>query len=217
MPPDSSEDKSGELLKPSNILNEMIGGLDEERKRIAHDLHDSLGCLLSTTSLLYDTVEPVNKERYDEVKALLNETRIELRRIVNNLMPATLEKLGLIPAIEQLCEQIGGAEKFELSFQCENIDSCFFSKSFEINIYRIIQELLNNVLKHGSGSKVELLLKYNKDTLYVYLKDNGNRLTESDFKKLSIRARVLGLGGEMKLNYCSKWTAIQVELPVAKF
>lgn len=215
IPNDLIENRLEEPI-PSQVLNAILGGQNEERIRIARDLHDSLGCLLSTTSLLFDTIEPVNKERYEEVRVLLDETRGELRRIVNNLMPRTLEKLGLIPAIEQLCAQISKGGQLKLSFLQENMETASLEKDLEINIYRIIQELLNNTIKHSNASKVELLLKYYKNSICFYLKGNGNRLIESDFKKLSIRARIWSLGGKIILEDCSDSTSIRVELPVAK-
>ncbi len=213
---DSLETKPSERANSVALLNAVIGGQNAERKRIARDLHDSIGCLLSTTRLLYDTIEPKNQKRYEEVKALLSETQIELRRIVNNLMPAALENLGLIAALQQLCELINLGGKVKIQFKAVDLEKTSLSNDLKINLYRIVQELFNNFIKHSCATKMELLLKYNNNSIYIFLKSNGNQLSKSDFQSLSIQNRVQGLRGKMELKHRLDYSIIQVRVPVLK-
>jgi signal transduction histidine kinase len=201
----------------SKTLMELVYKVqNKERKRIANDLHDSIGCLLSTTSLLFDTVEPCNKERFEEAKLLLKEAQTELRRIVNNLLPKTLEVLGLEKAISQLCEQLSVKKGLLISYEFKGFEENKMDKEFEINVYRIVQEVLNNEIKYSNASKVELLLRLNKDILYIALSDNGKGVPQKAINNLSINSRIVSLGGRMEIESNSGGAMIRVYLPNVK-
>ena len=186
---------------------------DDERSRIAKELHDGIGCLLSTTILLFDTIEPINKQRYEEVRGLLTETQKELRRIVFDLMPATLEKLGLEPAIHQLCELLNRTGFFELKLTIHQANPILCTNEIKVHVYRIIQELLNNVVKHAKASVVELELFSTNEEIKILVKDNGIGWKDS---QLSIGKRIKSIGGVLTIKALEKGSSVFVTIPNMK-
>lgn len=206
------------LTKPkaTNKILPNYSSQDVERKRIARELHDSIGSLLSTTILLFDTVKPVNEERYKEVRELLSETQIELRRIVFNLMPATLEKLGLIPAIQQLCDYLNKSEQFEINFDCEKWISPVSKYDMETHIYRIIQELFQNAVKHSKATALNLELAQSKNRIKISLSDNGIGFAKINKENMSLDTRVTYLGGDLNIIQLDRGTKVIIDLPLDK-
>lgn len=187
---------------------------NNERKRIARELHDGIGSLLSTTILLFDTVEPVNQQRYKEVRALLSETQLELRRIVYNLMPATLEKLGLIPAIQQLCEYLNKSERLKINLHCNSWEWNPAIQYLETEIYRIVQELVQNAVKHAQADALNLKLECTKKMTIISLEDNGIGFAKENKENMSLMSRVETLNGALKIEELAVGTRILVELPL---
>lgn len=210
----TDEKKEYEKINSEKLKKWVSDIRNEERKRIARDLHDSIGCLLSTTTLLFDTVEPINKERFEEAKSLLKTTQIELRRIVNDLTPQTLEKFGLKAAVHQLCEQISQKDEFVVSCKMEDLEELELEVEMEINVYRIVQELLNNAIKYSKASKVELLLTHKSDWVLLKVKDDGVGVPNDLVNGLSIRERVLSLNGKIAIENLSVGIETQIFLPI---
>ena len=188
-------------------------GQDLERKRIARELHDSIGSLLSTTILLFDTVKPVNEDRYKEVRELLSETQIELRRIVYNLMPATLEKLGLIPAIQQLCDYLNKSKQFEIQLKYKNWEHDSSIQYLDTNIYRIVQELLQNAVKHSKASILILKLRQTKNKIRLSLRDDGIGFANNKKKNMTLVSRVEHLNGDIKIIQLEKGAEVRIIIP----
>ena len=184
----------------------------KERKRIAADLHDGLGSILSSIVLFVKLIEKdsFNKEinvNLEQVKQLSNMALENLEAAINNLNPSILNRYGLIKSIEILCEKINDIGKINCKINALNFD-VMLSKNMEINIYRICNELIHNTLKHSGASKVEIDFKNIKKRVSFYYRDNGkgfntDLIPSNKAEKIGLRniiSRVESFGGTYSIN-----------------
>ena len=156
----------------------MLKGQEEERSRLAKDLHDGLGGLLSgvkySLSNMKDNliVTPENMTVFERSLDMLDTSIRELRRVAHNMMPEMLTKFGLDEALKEYCNSINATKLLTVKYQSLEW-SKGSSQSTEIIIYRIVQELLNNVLKHASASEAFVQLIKDQNRLSVVVEDNG--------------------------------------------
>lgn len=160
----------------SLALKSMIKGEEEERQRIARDLHDGLGGLLSTLKISLGYVLPglqdKIKDKVYQSLQIADKATVELRQIAHNLIPESLSRFGLITAIEDLTADITFHTDLEVEFQNINLveDSI---RTDKVQLYRIIQELLNNVIKHARAQTVFVQMLQRDDKLICIVEDNG--------------------------------------------
>ena len=173
--------KINTLLKEQELksVSDMLEVQESERKRIASDLHDRLGSMLSTVKLYFGSVEEQiekmkeqNKEHYNKANLLLDEACEEVRKISHDLISGELLKFGLLPALTQLCKTIEGANKLKINLLFFGMDNRL-DNSVEIPVYIIIQELINNILKHSKATDVTIQLNKTENNLNVVVEDNG--------------------------------------------
>jgi len=167
--------KQKEQLK---VYNAMLQGQEQERNRIARDLHDGLGGMLSGVKLKLSSI--VSKESYHltqpdmeiyKVIHQLDQSVAELRRIARNMMPESLIYMGLQPALQDLCNYLN-SDKTSITFEAYNLGD-HHEQSLQISIYRIVQELLNNALKHAEARNILVQCSENENTLYITVEDDG--------------------------------------------
>jgi two-component system sensor histidine kinase UhpB len=153
-------------------VNEM---LEDVAKRIAHALHDEAGQLLASVYLAVESLAhdlPADQRgRLDQITALLDSVSEQLRRLSHELRPTILDDLGLVPAVEFLAE--GVAKRTGMQIVVDGSLSQRAVGSTETVIYRIVQEALNNVVRHARASRVEIRLRDDAGELHCSIKDNG--------------------------------------------
>jgi signal transduction histidine kinase len=157
------------------LLRSSIAVQEAERKRIAQDLHDEIGGLLTTSRIYFDQLKPGHTEiQLQQVSGKMNllfdEMMINIRRISHDLRPIVLENLGLIEAIESLHEKLS-ENGVEFSFRHQL--TFHLAKEVELNLYRIIQELIGNTIKHARSRQISITLKSTEDGLYFTYSDDG--------------------------------------------
>jgi two-component system, NarL family, sensor kinase len=157
-------------------LSAMLEGQEAERMRIARDLHDGIGGLLTTIKAYFNSLphppeEIQNPELYNKTNDLINEACVEVRRVAHNLVPQTLSLSGLQGTIEDLGEHLE-AQGLKCDIVVEGIPHNV-DQTKGIMIYRILQELANNILKHAEASNVLLQAIVYEDTLNLLVEDNG--------------------------------------------
>ena len=176
-----AQQKITRLLNEQEIktYNAMIEGQEEERKRIGTDLHDRLGSMLSTVKLLFnaldqkmDKVQSENNQKFDKVNAMLDEAVVEVRRISHNLNTGVVASFGLGAALEDLCESIDKNSNIRCKLMMYGLVSRL-PNNIEIAVYRMVQEVMNNVLKHAKAHKVIVQLNVTDDGLNVTVEDDG--------------------------------------------
>lgn len=200
-----------------SISNALIEGEEVERTRIARDLHDGLGSMLSGLKIHLKLAEK-NNTSVPEVTTLLDNSIKELRNISQNLMPESLLKLSLEHALRDLCMANSTAQT-NIEFQYL-ISKSNLPKNYQIVIYRIIQELLNNALKYANASEIMVSCSQNKATFFITVEDNGigfdvSERNDSGMGLRNIKNRVMFLSGKFEIeSVINKGTSAYVELKV---
>ncbi|MDQ2864535.1 MAG: sensor histidine kinase, partial [Bacteroidota bacterium] len=158
-----------------NVYNAMLEGQELERRRMARDLHDGLGGILAGVKIKLSDIAEKNKthsdmELYKVIRQLDNSVE-ELRRIARNMMPETLIRYGLETALRDLCSSLQtNASKIDLEVYELSRN---MSQPIQITIYRILQELLTNALKHAGADKIIVQCSQNEDIVFITVEDNG--------------------------------------------
>lgn len=189
-----------------------------ERKRVAEDLHDGLGHLLSTAKIWIQQNVIEKDDGSSHAIKLMDQASNELRNVAYNLMPQVLEKEGLIPAIKELVEKLEKLERIETTLHLYQVENIYFSQETEFNLYRIIQEALHNIIKHSEASNIQIQLIGHDDQIVVMVEDNGVGFDSSKHKEgrgiNNMKTRTEWLKGTFSLDSFSKrGTTITIEIP----
>ena len=213
-----------QLKKEKQIQIEFSGQLiqsqEDERKRIASELHDSLGQDL----LVIKNLALLNKNKDDQFEEISKTASValdEVRRISYNLHPYQLDRLGLSRAINSMFGNIEGASKIKFDLQVDNIDN-LLSKDKENNIFRIVQECVNNILKHSGASVATVTVQHIENQIRIEIADDGKGF---DFESAKEQSKGLGLknlinrvsllNGEIEYSSTSEFaTFIKIQIPV---
>jgi len=208
--------QKAKLLMETNRLEKLrfkavIESEEKERKRIAEELHDGLGQLLSTAKMNVASLDDAVAQSDEEDKVvfqtslnLIDEAVSEVRNISHNLMPGALIKLGLIPAISDLVKKINTSGKLNVDFDYDpNFEK--LNETSEIAIFRIVQEILNNSIKHSQAKNMTIELKKMGTEILLLITDNGIGLDVSNIEKSkgigwkNIHSRVAMLNGTIDI------------------
>ncbi len=187
-------------------MQSVIEGQELERKRIAQDLHDSLGGLLSAIKLQFEKVRSDSEfkiEGFDNAQGLLDTAVDEVRSISRNLQPSSLNDMGLVAAINDLINRYTGGAYPDIDFQTYNIPRNL-DDMFATSIYRIIQELLNNAIKYAKASEILIQLNKEDDELIISVEDDGIGFNTMSFEKgmglENVQSRVKYLKGDLQID-----------------
>lgn len=181
---------------------------EKERVRIARELHDSLGQMLSAAKMNMSAMDTYNEEDsklINNAQKLVDDAVKEVRTISHNLMPASLMDKGIITALNELANKINDTGLLHIELMINSSEERLDS-SLEIAIYRIVQEVINNMIKHSKANKVEVLLDYNSDKIYMSIKDNGVGFDTEKIEQSSgigwknIFSRVYMMNGDVQVN-----------------
>jgi len=180
------------------LLDASLEIAEQERIKIATNLHDDIGITLSVLKLnLSRAKKNINNIAvFDEIisdsNKNIDDSLDTVRSIYNDIMPPTLMKLGFVKGIKELCNQINYTDTTEISFSTaqENME---FDKKIELQLYRLVKEVLNNTIKHGKPSIIEINIEINGSCLLVTMLHNGLGITTEAIKKLSEQSTGLGL------------------------
>lgn len=196
---------------------------ESERKRIANDLHDSLGPLLSAVKLNIQSVEiekPEDHEIIYKASGHIDEIIKSLREISYNLMPNTLNRKGLTDAIEEYLYKISTAQSMKIKFQSTGLQK--IDRENEIHLFRIIQEAVHNAVKHSKATLFQIYTTQKPAELNLHMKDNGTgfelenlRKTSSGLGLKSIESRCEVIGASYVINTSkNKGCEIIIKIPV---
>jgi two-component system NarL family sensor kinase len=215
-----------ELEKDRQLVavDSLLKGQEEERSRLAKDLHDGLGGLLSgvkfSLSNMKDNliITPDNMAVFERSLDMIDTSIKELRRVAHNMMPEMLVKFGLDEALKEYCNSLNATKLISVKYQSFGMDARMDS-SKEIIIYRIVQELLNNILKHAAATETLVQLIKEEKRLSIVVEDNGKGFDTSALENnkgagwTSIRSRVDYLQGQLDINSeAGKGTSINIEI-----
>ncbi|MCM1063222.1 MAG: sensor histidine kinase [Eubacterium sp.] len=199
---------------------------EEDRKRIAIDLHDTslqnLTHLIHQIELsgLYIDKDPLRaKIELSIVNKRLKEIIEEIRNTIYDLRPMTFDDLGLKAAIERFVDSINEDRKYKVELELEDV-SCE-TNIILVTIYRIVQECLNNIVKHAEATRISLKCKCRNSNCYIFISDDGKGFNKNDYNKerhfgiYCIKERVKLLGGKIKLDSIpERGTIISISIPL---
>jgi two-component system NarL family sensor kinase len=191
-------------LQKQNILAE-ISAIEKDRSRIAYDIHDELGPVLSSVKLMVNTFElkdTDDKLQVEKINDNIDRALTRIREISYNLMPAVLLRAGLITALK---EYVNNFSSLGLRIYLDAPDTLTLSESKSINIFRIVQEITHNTIKHAKASSLEIDFIIEKNKLIILLKDDGIGFEQKEIAKQaglglkSLQSRTQLMNGRM---YC---------------
>lgn len=209
------------------FLSTIIQAEENERKRLANELHDGLGPLLSTVkmsvSALKKNDQNINKESLiNNIEMVINESIKTIKDISNNLSPHVLENLGLTKALRNFIQKINSSKtiyiKFTSQIENKNIDN-----NIEIILYRVICELINNTMQHANANNIYIDIKYNIKNIFVEYKDDGQGFeVDNLFKPMdkgigfyNIYSRINTLRGSIDtFSDYGKGTQVKIKIPL---
>ena len=189
--------KKLEEEKQQVLLNASIRFQEEERNRIAADLHDDAGPLLATARL-YLNENLVNQEKAQQLqsifsaKQILDDAILLIRNISHSLMPPTLKNFGLESAATDLFQKISASGSLNASARFHDYRIRLKTEQ-ELLVFRVIQELVNNILKHSNPGFIHLTENISTDKMYFRIHHDGIGIVQADFDKLNQSSTGLGL------------------------
>jgi PAS domain S-box-containing protein len=207
----------------------ILEGQEKERKIIARELHDGLGQMLTALKFNFEGIEVSGEEnsKLKDIKKQIIDTIQETRRISFNLMPNVLNDYGLVPAVKHLIEQMSGHSKIKIIFECR-WEQHRMGRNLEINLYRIIQEAMNNAIKYAEADEVKIEIDKILNFLRIEISDNGkgfspgradkSKITGSGNGIINIQERIASLNGDFRiLSAPGEGTKILVKVPISDF
>lgn len=179
------------------LLNASIKMQEEERQRLAADLHDDAGPLLASVRL-YLNENLVNQDKSTQLQSILQARQIVddaiqlIRNLSHNLMPPTLKNFGLESAINDLFQKISGSGVVNASCRFHDYRERL-KEDKEMVLFRMVQELISNILKHSNASFIHLTQNVHEGRFYLRLHHDGRGIIQTDFEKLNLSKTGLGL------------------------
>jgi len=214
-----------DLLKKQELQSaySLIEGQESERKRIAQDIHDSLGSVLVTLNMYADTLSSKlnsgqDKQLTKKISYFAKQATEETRRISHNLDSGMLVHFGLKAGVKDLVDAVMAAKSIIVSFHADLPEAV--NQDISINLYRIIQELINNTLKHAHATKINIeLIQVNVEYISLIYEDNGigfDKITKVNGIGLTnIASRTEATGGVLTIDSKKdKGSSFIIEIPL---
>jgi len=220
--------KNLEAAKKLHLLGAVMSGEERERARIAKDLHDGVGGILSVVKMRFSLSKTEfpglqHSETFNKAMGMLDEASSEIRKTAHNLMPDMLIRLGLDEALSVFCNNIRLRGQGKICYQPVG-EIGRFNKSFELTVYRMVQELISNVIKHSNAGSAYVQLTRQAAVLTVSVEDDGVGFDIESLKTVgglglhSVMDRVNSLGGEIEIDASTgNGVSIYFELPITPF
>jgi signal transduction histidine kinase len=218
--------QQAQIEHQKELLRAVIESQEAERKRIGHDLHDDVGTTVSGLRLLIEMFKPnddvkVHQDFTQSTKTIIDKIVKDVRNISHNLSPSTLRYYGLAAAINEHCDIINQSGKLEVKLTNDAQEALGkLPLQTSTALYRVIEELLNNTIKHSGADMASIDLNVINDTLHIDYADNGKGLTadiESVKKGMgmqNIESRLLNINAVYKLGQLpGKGFCIKIECP----
>lgn len=219
------------LLKDHELatIDALIAGQEKERERIARDLHDNIGANLAAVKLQFKHISE-NKERLNELESLfiktetlLDDTYHEVRALAHRKNSGVYATQGLLPAVQRLTNNTSVTHKLKVELTQFGLDERL-ENTFELTIFRILQELVTNVIKHANASEANISITRHNDFISIIVEDNGSGFDivkmraqkdlDSGMGLGSVEKRVLHLKGTFELeSNPGKGTQVLIDIP----
>lgn len=205
----------------------IIQAQEEERKRVAREIHDGPAQSMANVVLRTELVEKVfihegiekAREELNEIKGMIRESLTDVRRIIFNLRPMALDDLGLVPTLKRYIEELSKKNHTDFEFKTFGKENRLPS-AMEVALFRLVQESLNNVIKHAKATDVQLKLEFQRDRIFLIVSDNGigfdmKQKTREGFGILGMKERIKLLEGQIVIQSApGKGTKLFLSIPL---
>lgn len=190
--------KENEKIHQRRLLDASVEVAELERKKIAANIHDDVGMMLSVLKL---NLTKIKRNRSDDQltatllsdsNLLIEETITAIRVISNDLMPSTLIKFGFTKGISELCRQVKSSGLIDINLKL-NADDIRLEKKNEIQLYRMIKEVINNIIKHAKASAIELKINASTELMTIIISHDGKGISNETMLRLADLSEGLGL------------------------
>ena len=221
-----SRRQQAEIKHQEQLLLATVESVEAERKRISKDLHDGIGQQLSGLKMAWQQFSdklknnfPNDINKLDSLSNILDDTASEVRNISHQMMPAALRQLGLVAALEDMLQKSFFNSSIKYEFEQVNADGRF-SENIEIGLYRIAQELINNIIKHSNANAVSVELFKTKTHLVLTVEDDGKGFDMENMEGVgnglnNINSRAKSVNGKIQFEQRSgRGTSATVRVPV---
>ncbi|HMG93199.1 MAG TPA: sensor histidine kinase, partial [Chryseolinea sp.] len=224
-----AEIKVENLIREQELsgINSMLEGQEKERKRIANELHDDLGSLIATLKLHLHALkghtikDNHSEELLEKTDLLINETYDKVRAIAHMRNAGVSAQEGLLPAIKNFASKVSIVNSLVVEVNEHGIDG-HLENSLEITVFRIIQELIANIIKHAKASNAIIHLTQHQESINIMVEDNGVGFDIALIKPsagmglYSIQRRVENIGGSVTIESIpNSGTTVIIDLPIA--
>ena len=226
----AEQEKALESQKLATVLKEqeltaidaMIEGQEKERQRIANDLHDDLGGLMATVKLHFNALKDKNSpELFDKTDTLIEEAYQKVRTVAHAKNSGVIAKQGLLKAVQNMADKVSASNTIRIDVLDHGLDNRL-ENSLELAIFRIIQELITNVIKHANASEATIHLTNHEDSINIMVEDNGKGFdpkqitkTKSGMGISSIDKRIEHLDGKLTIeSEDNKGTTVIIDIPL---
>ena len=216
-----------ETEKQLAATESVLKGEEQERTRLAKDLHDGLGGMLSGIKYSLNNMKgnlimtPENAQAFERSMDMLDSSIKEMRRVAHNMMPEALVKFGLDTALRDFCSDINQTGVLQVSYQSINLGEHHFDQTTAITVYRVVQELVNNIIKHASAKQAIVQLSMTNNRLQVTVEDDGKGFDTAILSRsggigwTNIQNRVEFLKGKLDISSAEgKGTSVLIELDI---
>ncbi len=206
-----AEGRISQLQKEQQLAatEAVLQAQDDERTRMAKDLHDGLGGMLSGIKFSFSNMKdnmimaPEQQAAFSRSLDMLDASIGELRRVAHNMMPESLIRFGLDAALRDLCQYVNSSGTLRVACQLSGLTATEPDKGISINVYRIVQELLNNIIRHAGATEAVVQVTRSGENWSVTVEDDGKGFEETKVKAgmglTSVRNRVTYLNGVMDI------------------
>lgn len=193
--------------KENAILSSFILGEERERSRISHELHDGVAAMIGAAKMSLEAIPHLPQEKRMEqlskIQGILEHSHSDIRHIAHNLLPTVLEKEGLIQATAQFASEVNETKLVNILIKDRNSNANELSKQLQLMLFRVIQELVNNIIKHSQAQNAEIIFSRHPNGLQIEVSDDGigyegmNKPGEQGL--YSITQRLKSIGGNFKI------------------
>lgn len=214
-----------ETEKQLEAAEAVVKGEEQERTRLAKDLHDGLGGMLSGIKYSFSTMKgnlvmtPENHQAFERSMDMLDSSIREMRRVAHNMMPEALVRFGLDTALNDFCNEINQSGALKINYQSFGLEGATIDQTTAITVYRIVQELINNTMKHAKATSAIVQLAKSNGQLSLTVEDDGTGFDTSLLKMkngigwINIQNRVDFLKGKLDIrSKQGEGTSVQIEL-----
>ncbi|WP_394747122.1 sensor histidine kinase [Spongiimicrobium salis] len=218
------QQKTETLLREQELMSidAMISGQEKERQRVANELHDDLGSKMATIKLHLENIKTDKEDpSYRHTSRLLEEAYQRIRSISHVKNSGVITKQGLLPAVQRMAKTISETNKIQLAVNDFGLENRM-ENSLELNTFRIIQELVTNIIKHANATKGSIQLTQHEESLNILVEDNGKGFEPKNIKSNSssiglrnIEKRIEHLNGNFTIDSTlGKGTSIIIDIPI---